>query len=105
MALVVASRKLRPYFHTHSIKVLTNYPLCQVLQKSKASGRLLKWVVELGQFDMNFRPQKAIKGQALADFIYVDTTKVAGTTDNAEAIKVTEAQKGKNSTLVKEDAG
>ena len=48
LALVVASRKLRPYFHAHSIEVLTNYPLCQVLQKLEASGRLLKWVIELG---------------------------------------------------------
>ena len=48
LALIVASRKLRPYFHVHMIEVLTNYPLRQVLQKSKASGRLLKWVIELG---------------------------------------------------------
>lgn len=27
LALVVASRKLCPYFHSHTIKVLTNYPL------------------------------------------------------------------------------
>ena len=54
LTLVVASRKLRPYFHTHLIEVLTNYPLLQVLQKSEASGRLLKWAIELGQFDLNF---------------------------------------------------
>ena len=48
LALMVASRKLRPYFHTHPIEVLTNYPLCQVLQKLEASGRLLKWAIELG---------------------------------------------------------
>ena len=56
LALVVVSRKLRPYFHTYSIEVLTNYPLRQVLQKSEVSGRLLKWAIELGQFDMNFCP-------------------------------------------------
>ena len=28
LALVVASRKLRPYFHAYLIEVLTNYPLC-----------------------------------------------------------------------------
>ena len=42
LALVVTSRNLRPYFHTHSIKVLTNYLLHQVLQKPQAgssSGR------------------------------------------------------------------
>ena len=31
LALVSTSRKLRSYFHTHSIEVLTNYPLRQVL--------------------------------------------------------------------------
>ena len=35
LALVITSRKLRLYFHTHSIEVLTNYPLRQVLQKPK----------------------------------------------------------------------
>ena len=55
-ALMVASRKLRSYFHAHSIEVLTNYPLRQVLQKSKTSGRLLKWAIELGQFEVNFHP-------------------------------------------------
>ena len=42
LALVIAYRKLRPYFHAYSIEVLTNYPLCQVLQKPEASRRLLK---------------------------------------------------------------
>ena len=49
LALVVASRKLRHYFHLHSLKVLTNYLLSQVLQKLEASCRLLKWAIELGQ--------------------------------------------------------
>ena len=42
LALMVEFRKQRPYFHAHSIEVLTNYPLGQVLQKLKASGRVLK---------------------------------------------------------------
>ena len=56
LAHVVASSKLRPYFHTHSIKVLTNYPLRQVLQKPEVFDRLLKWVIELGHFDVNYHP-------------------------------------------------
>ena len=48
LAFMVASRKQRSYFHTHLIKVLTNYPLRQVLQKPEASGRLLKWAIEFG---------------------------------------------------------
>ena len=39
LAFMVASRKLRPYFHTYPIKVLTNYPLHQVLQKVEALGK------------------------------------------------------------------
>ena len=38
LALVIATRKLRPYFYSHPIWVLTNYPLRQVLQKPDASG-------------------------------------------------------------------
>ena len=56
LALMVASRKLRPYFLAHPIDVLINYPLRQVLQKPEASGRLLKWAIELGQFKINFHP-------------------------------------------------
>ena len=48
LTLVVASRKVRPYFHAHLIEVLTNFPLRQVLQKLEASGKLLKWAIELG---------------------------------------------------------
>ena len=92
LALVYASRKLRPYFYSHSIEVLTNYPLRQVLQKLEASGRLFKWVIELGQFEVNYHPRTVIKGQALANFIaeftYADTTEVARTTKGVEAVKV-----------------
>lgn len=41
LALVIASRKLRPYFQSHGIDVLTNFPLKQVLQKLDATGKLI----------------------------------------------------------------
>ncbi|XP_022852274.1 uncharacterized protein LOC111373911 [Olea europaea var. sylvestris] len=74
LALITASRKLRPYFQAHSIQILTNFPLRQVMQKTDVSGRLLKWAIELSEFDLTFRPRHAIKGQALADFM-VEFTK------------------------------
>ena len=37
LALIIASRKLRPYFHAYTIEMLTNYPLHQALQKPEAS--------------------------------------------------------------------
>ncbi|XP_022142783.1 uncharacterized protein LOC111012821 [Momordica charantia] len=69
LALIVAARRLRPYFQAHAIHVLTNLPLKQVLQKPETSGRLMKWAVELGEYDIRYKPRTAVKGQAIADFI------------------------------------
>ena len=38
--LLIASKKLRPYFQSHPIKVLTDQPLRQVLFRPKTLGRL-----------------------------------------------------------------
>jgi hypothetical protein len=68
-ALTVASRKLRPYFQAHTIKVLTKYPLKKVLRKLDLSERLVNWAIELSKFDVEFVSRNAIKGQVLADFV------------------------------------
>jgi ribonuclease HI len=68
-ALVIASRKLRPYFQAHSIIVLTDYPLRMAMNKSDAAGRLIQWSIEMSEFDIDYRPCTPIKAQALADFI------------------------------------
>jgi len=31
--------------------------------------KLIQWVIELGQFDIEYQPRAAIKSQVLADFI------------------------------------
>ena len=67
--LLVASRKLRPYFQAHPIVVMTNQPIRKTLNKIDAAGRLIQWEIELGQFDIEYRPRVAIKAQVLADFI------------------------------------
>ena len=69
LALVIAARKLRPYFQSHTIEVPIEYPMKQVLHKPETSGRLMKWAIELSEFDIRYRPKTAIKGQILADFI------------------------------------
>ena len=74
LALLITSRKLRLHFHSHIIYILTNYPLRQVLQKSDASGHLLKCVIELSQFDIKFIPRPAINRQVIANFITEFTT-------------------------------
>ncbi|XP_077219712.1 uncharacterized protein LOC143853900 [Tasmannia lanceolata] len=68
-ALIMAARKLRPYFQAHTIKVLTDQPLRQVLHKPDTSRRLVKWAVELSEFDILYMPRPAIKAQVLADFV------------------------------------
>ncbi|KAI5327731.1 hypothetical protein L3X38_027127 [Prunus dulcis] len=68
-SLVVSARRLRPYFQAHTIHVLTNQPLRQVLQKLETSGRLVKWAIELGEFDIHYKPRPAMRGQAVADFL------------------------------------
>ena len=69
LALVTAARKLHPYFQAHTIEVPTKYPMKQVLHKPKTSGRLMKWAIELSEFDIRYKSKTAIKGQVLADFV------------------------------------
>ena len=69
LALVTAARKLRPYFQAHTIEVLTEYPMKQVLHKPETSGRLMKWAIELSEFGIRYKTKTAMKGQVLADFV------------------------------------
>lgn len=73
MALVSASRKLSHYLQTFTIVVVTEYPLKALLRKADFSGRISRWAVELGQYDINYQPRTTIKAQVLANFI-VDFT-------------------------------
>jgi hypothetical protein len=62
LSLVTSARRLRPYFQAHPMIVVTNSPLRQVLQKPEVSGRITKWAIELGEFDIQFRLRTTIKG-------------------------------------------
>ena len=35
----------------------------------KAAGRMTLWAIELSEFDIQYRPRTAIKGQAMVEFI------------------------------------
>ncbi|GJT92868.1 reverse transcriptase domain-containing protein [Tanacetum coccineum] len=64
-----ASKRLKRYFQAHTVVVITNQPIKQLLSSSEISGRMLKWKFELEGYDIQYRPRTAIKGQILADFI------------------------------------
>ena len=86
LALVTAARKLCPYFQAHTIEVPTEYPMKQVLHKQETSGRLMKWAIELSEFDIRYKPKTVIKRQVLAYFVMEFTSaepaKDAQTTTN-----------------------
>ena len=69
LALVTTARKLHPYFQAHTIEIPTEYPMKQVLHKPETSGRLMKWAIELSEFDIRYKQKTAIKRQILADFV------------------------------------
>jgi hypothetical protein len=68
-ALLITSRKLRHYFDCHKITVVTDFPLGDILHNRDATRRISKWAVELRALNIDFTPCKAIKPQALTDFI------------------------------------
>ncbi|XP_056695057.1 uncharacterized protein [Spinacia oleracea] len=65
----MASMKLRPYFLAHRLVIYIDQPLKLPFTKLEASGSLLNLAIELNAFDITYESRKAIKGQALADFI------------------------------------
>jgi ribonuclease HI len=67
-AVLIAARKLKYYFQAHKIRVPTSYPLKEVLQSCRSSGKLEKWAAELSQHYIEFEKRTSIKFQVLADW-------------------------------------
>ncbi|XP_025692767.1 uncharacterized protein [Arachis hypogaea] len=69
LTLVTTARRLRHYFQSHTIIVRTDQPLRQILTRPELAGRLIKWAIELSEFDIQYEPRKTLKSQVLADFV------------------------------------
>nr|XP_025662042.1 uncharacterized protein LOC112757703 [Arachis hypogaea] len=69
LTLVFSARRLRPYFQSHTIIVRTAHPLRQILSKPELAGQLIKWSIELSEFDIQYQPRGSVKSQCLADFV------------------------------------
>jgi hypothetical protein len=73
--VLITKRKLRHYFRSHPVIVISSSPLGKVIQNQEATGRIAKWALELMDQGITYAPQMAIMSQLLADFI-VEWTEV-----------------------------
>ena len=69
LAVVFSARRLCHYFHSFTVIVMTDLPICKVLQKPDVAGRMARWAVELSEFDIHYEPKGPIKGQIYVDFV------------------------------------
>ena len=69
LAVVFSAKRLRHYFHSFTVVVMTNLPIQKVLQKPDVAGRMVRWAVERSEFDIQYEPRGSIKGQVYADFV------------------------------------
>ena len=52
LVLHIAMKKFRPYFEAHQVTILTNQPLRVTLHKLYLSGWIMKWAIELSEYDI-----------------------------------------------------
>ena len=69
LAVVFSAQRLRHYFHSFTVVVMTNLPIQKVLQKSDVAGRMVRSAVELSEFDIQYETRGSIKGQVYVDFV------------------------------------
>jgi hypothetical protein len=67
--VLMTTRRLKHYFLAHSVQVIYDQPLPHILQSKEETRRITQWVVEIGQYDIEFIPRWVIKSQAPMDFI------------------------------------
>ena len=68
LAVVHATRKLRHYFQSHTVVVLTQFQLRSLVQSADYTGRIAKWGTILGAF-IKYMPRTSVKGQVLVDLV------------------------------------
>ena len=68
-ALVIAARKLKPYFQAHMVIFLIDKLLRRAISNPEAAERMALWAIELSEFNIQYHSRTSIKGQVVADFI------------------------------------
>ena len=61
LSLLTDARRLGQYFLAHTVIVRTDQPIRQVLGRPNVAGRMMKWSLELSEFDIHYESRKALK--------------------------------------------
>ena len=69
LVVVHATRKFPHYFQAHTVVVLTQLPLRSILQSADYTGRIAKWGIILGAFDIKYMSRTFFKGQVLTNLV------------------------------------
>ncbi|GJT50542.1 hypothetical protein Tco_0976699 [Tanacetum coccineum] len=64
-----AAKRLRRYFQSHMVTILTDFPIKQTLTKPKKSGRVAKRAIELGEHDIVFQKRADDNKKRPKDFL------------------------------------
>jgi hypothetical protein len=67
--VLIAKRKLRHYFESYPVMVVSSFLLGEVIQNRDAMRMIAKWALELMREGITYAPRVSIKSQVLADFI------------------------------------
>ena len=70
LALYVTACKLRHYMLPCHIHIIARTDVVKyMLSKPMLTGRIGKWILALSKYSFQYVPQRAVKGQAIADFL------------------------------------
>ena len=47
-------QKLHPCFQAHQVTILTNQPLRSILHRQDLFGRMLRWAIELSEYEIKY---------------------------------------------------
>ena len=70
LIMIWATKKLRHYFQSYKIQVVSKIDLLRYLfQVPALTGKISRWLVLLTEFDIEYITTKFIKGRAIAEFL------------------------------------
>lgn len=69
LTLIIVARRLGYYFLAHTVVVWTDQPIKKLLGRPDMAGKILKWLLELSEFYIQYERRKALKAQVFAEMM------------------------------------